>query len=140
MSEANINTLMTLWASSLVELGQSPPFANADDLHDVIDSTTLGDAPWHSFFVRYNGEIPSHDPPPWMTSKYEVWFRDPHDVMRNIFSNPDFKNEIDYTCYREFTVGGERCYKDFMSGNWAWRHSVSFSQYLLATILTHSRI
>ncbi|KAK7684398.1 hypothetical protein QCA50_012345 [Cerrena zonata] len=123
MSESDTNTLMTLWAASLVETGQPPPFANADDLRDVIDATTLGDAPWHSFSVVYNGNNPHRDPPPWTTAEFEVFYRDPHVVIQNLFSNPDFDGEIDYTPYREFSVGGKRRYQDFMSGNWAWRHA-----------------
>ncbi|KAK7684225.1 hypothetical protein QCA50_012549 [Cerrena zonata] len=58
-----------------------------------------------------------------MTVEYEVWFRDPHLVFQNIFSNPGLKDEVDYACYHQFSVGGERRYQTFMSGNWAWRHS-----------------
>ena len=55
--EGNINTLLMLWAASLVKSGQSPPFANADDLHSVIDATVISDAPWLSFSVIYNRDI-----------------------------------------------------------------------------------
>ena len=126
MSKGDVDTLLMLWATSLVESNQLPPFANADDLHDVIDATTLGDAPWHTFSVRYNGNAPNQETPPWMSADYQVWYRDPHVVLQNMFANPDFKEEIDYTCYREFSADGKRRYGNFMSGNLAWRHSVSF--------------
>ncbi|KAK7677154.1 hypothetical protein QCA50_019863 [Cerrena zonata] len=123
MSAGDIDTLMMLWSSSLLESNHSPPFANTSDLHNVIDATTLGDAPWNSFSVCYNGAIPSQNPPPWMTVDYEVFYRDPHVIIQNLFSNPDLDGEMDYVPYREFSVGGDRRYKDFMSGNWSWRHA-----------------
>jgi len=59
-----------------------------------------------------------------MTAKYQVWFRDPRKVIRNILANPDLVNDIDYIPYRDFE-DGKRRYCDFMSGDWAWKQCVS---------------
>ncbi|KAK7677769.1 hypothetical protein QCA50_019321 [Cerrena zonata] len=123
ISKGNTDTLLMLWSTSLLEADRPPPFANTDDLHNVIDATTLGDAPWLSFAVNYNGTVPPQNPPPWMTADYEVFYRDPHVIIQNLFANPDFDGEMDYVPYREFNIGGDRRYKDFMSANWAWRHA-----------------
>jgi len=60
-----------------------------------------------------------------MDQTYDVWYHDPHVVIKNIFSNMDFDGEIDYVPYRDFLEDGSRRYKDFMSGDWAWEQVVS---------------
>jgi hypothetical protein len=55
-----------------------------------------------------------------------VWFRDPREIIQDMISNPDFKDEVDYSAKRVFGAAGKREWKDFMSGNWAWEQSVRF--------------
>lgn len=117
---------MDLWNATIpAESGQSPPFASAQDMYSTIDSTALGDIPWESFTVSYNGELPEANVPPWMTAEYTVWFRDPRQMLRDQLANPDFKDEIDFSPKRVFDKSGKRKYKDLMSGNWAWKQAVS---------------
>lgn len=107
--------------------GKPPPFSDAVDMYNVIDSISLGDAQWHSFSASYTGTIPETNAPSWMSAKYDVWCRNPRDVVRNLLSNPDFKNDFDYAPFRDYDVDGTRQYHNLMSGNWAWRHAVCFS-------------
>lgn len=107
--------------------GAAPPFADCADMHEVIDSVPLGDAPWIAFTAQYTGPIPDSEVPTWMTAKYDIWCRDPRTVLRNMLANPDFKDEINYSPYQEYDKDGERQYNNLMSGNWAWRHAVSHS-------------
>ena len=60
-----------------------------------------------------------------MTAKHTVWFRDPRLLVRNILSNPDFKDTFDASPYQEHNTDGNHQYHDFMLGNWAWRHVAS---------------
>ncbi|KAH9946456.1 hypothetical protein B0H21DRAFT_693696 [Amylocystis lapponica] len=98
MSKAHVNELMDLWATSMLPFGGQPPFANSTDMYTVIDTIQHGDAPWQSFSARYTGDIPSGDleAPPWMTSDYQIWCRDPLTVARNMLANPDFDGEFNY--------------------------------------------
>lgn len=89
MSDNNINELMEILALCHWELAQydinenpSPPFVNARDLYNVIDATELGDIPWQGFAVTYDGEVPDN-PLNWMSTLYEVWFRNPFLVMES---------------------------------------------------------
>lgn len=125
MSAGNINSLLDIWASSLPP-DTDPPFADHEDLYNVIDATEVGDAPWKSFTMQYNGELGEGDDiPSWKTKKYEVWYRDPGTVLRNQLGNPDFKGEMDFAPKRVFNLDGDkREYCDFMSGNWAWKQAV----------------
>jgi len=54
MSAKNINTLLDLWAATLLKHHDSPPFANHSDLYETIDSTPLGSVLWQSFSLTYN--------------------------------------------------------------------------------------
>jgi hypothetical protein len=63
-----------------------------------------------------------------MEAKYEVWFRDPLLVVRNMLANPDFDGEIDYAPFKEFNDDGKRGFQDFISGDWAWRQAVGLSR------------
>ena len=93
MSTRNINTLLDLWAATLLKHNDTPPYANHTDLLDTIDYTPLGDVPWQSFSLNYNGEFPD-DAPSWMTLTFNVWFRDPHLVAKKIIGNPDYGNQF----------------------------------------------
>jgi hypothetical protein len=124
MSAGHIDTLLSLWATSLLKHGDEPPFSNHAELYNTIDSTPLGDVPWEVFNLKYDGALPENEVPSWMTSKYDVWFRDPRSVLRNVLSNPDFDGEFDYAPYQEYDVSGNHRFQDFMSGNWAWKQAV----------------
>ncbi|KAG1895801.1 uncharacterized protein F5891DRAFT_1130500 [Suillus fuscotomentosus] len=119
MSAGQINRLLDLWASTLAKHNDRPPFADHRDLYTVIDSSPFGDVKWQCFMVAYDGERPEN-PKPWMDDKYDVWFRDPREVTRNMLANSAYANEFDYRPYREYsTENDQRQWKDFMSGDWA---------------------
>ncbi|KAF8811770.1 hypothetical protein BYT27DRAFT_7252477 [Phlegmacium glaucopus] len=107
-------------AASLHENAGQLPFANHDDAYGAIDAIPCGGEPWSSFSVRYSGELPEGEAPPWMLTPYDVHFCDPRTVLRNQLSNPDFKDEVDYTLLREYGPKNKRIWSNFMSGNWAW--------------------
>jgi hypothetical protein len=123
MSAGDIDTLLELWAASLLEAGGTAPFTNHRHLYKMIDSAKLGDVPWQKFNMVYDGEVPSLKPPSWMTAKFQVWFRDPHIVVKDMLGNTEFDGEMDTTPYRDYDDMG-RQYQNFMSGNWAWTQAV----------------
>ena len=136
MSAPNINTLLDLWASTLLKHNEPPPFANHMDLYNTIDSTPLGDVAWQSFSLRYNGdEVPEGTVPQWMTSEYEVWFRDPHTIVKHMIDNPDYNHHVDVAPVRIFNSNGIREYQNFMSGDWAWEEAVSSIFFFILTSL-----
>jgi Plavaka transposase len=129
MSASHINTLLDLWAASLRKHNATPPFANSSDLYNTIDSAPLGDVPWQSFSLCYNGELLGDNLPPsqWMLSEYDVWFRDPHVIVKNMIDNPDYNHQFDTTPVRDFDHNGKRKYQHFMSGDWAWDEAASLT-------------
>lgn len=125
ISAGSINALMDLWAATLLPHDDVPPFSDHKDLHETIDSTKLGDAPWESFTVKYTGPRPDRDVPSWMTDKHIVWYHDPQTVIQNMLSNPDFEGQFDYAPKCELDGDGKRRWQDFMSGDWAWEQAAS---------------
>ncbi|KAG2121976.1 hypothetical protein DEU56DRAFT_873692 [Suillus clintonianus] len=129
MSAGDINILLDLWAATLLKYDDKPPFADCHDLHRTIDNTPLGDVKWQSFKVRYTGEKPTSDVPPWMDQSHDVWYRDPHEVIQGMLGNPDYEKEMDYRPFREFSADGDkRQWQDFMSGDWAWNQADIISE------------
>ncbi|KAG2050282.1 hypothetical protein BDR06DRAFT_984068 [Suillus hirtellus] len=119
-SAKQIDTLLDLWAASLIKHNDTPPFTGHRDLYDTIDATPLGDIPWKTFSMSYNGAKSLHDIPPWMDATYDVWFRDPHLLLHDMLGNPDFDGEMEYVPYWDYTAEDKRCFKNFFSGDWAW--------------------
>jgi len=127
MSASHINTLLDLWAASLIEVGRPALFSDHKQMYQTIDNTELGDVKWQSFVVKYTGDQ-GGDPAPWMNDHYDVWFRDPREVVRNMLANPNFADDMDYRPFREYdTKTSTRHWQDFMSGDWAWRQAVSIA-------------
>lgn len=60
-----------------------------------------------------------------MTTKYEVWYGNPLEVMEGQLGNPEFADHLDYTAKEVKGQGGNWLYVDLMSGEWAWEQSVS---------------
>ena len=129
MSAANIDMLCTLWAASLNESDADPPFAGHCDLYNTIDAIPVGGVPWQSATFTYDGprpELPGGvESPKWMESEYEIWFRDPRLLFKNMLGNHDFHGSFDYAPYRQYDKKGIRRYEHFMSGDWAWKQAVS---------------
>jgi hypothetical protein len=124
LSKKRVNRLFELTAATLVPHGVPPPISDHTDLLRQIDSIPLGNVPWECFCLSYDGPLPeTAHVPEWMTTEYEIWFRDPRAVIKGILSNPEFDGHIDYSAYREFE-DSQRRYCNMMSGDWTWRQSV----------------
>lgn len=137
MSGSNISNLMELWgAYSALRDPQdtSPlnisPFSNHRDMYSTIDAIPIGDVPWQSATLSFDGHMPDN-PPSWMTAGHTIWFRDPRLLFKKMLENPDFKDFFDYAPYREYDTHDQRCYKNFMSGDWAWKQAVSACSFFL---------
>jgi hypothetical protein len=81
MSAGNIDDLLDMWAESMMESGEDPPFKSHGHVYETIDATQHGDAPWNCLVVTYNGE--ASDPcPSWQMDEWEVFYRDPDLVLK----------------------------------------------------------
>ncbi|KIK20423.1 hypothetical protein PISMIDRAFT_105855, partial [Pisolithus microcarpus 441] len=130
MPARKIDTLLDIWATSLIGSGGQPLFTNHTDLYCVIDSTHIGDIKWDSFTIQYTGKEQYSAPTPWMSDGYEVWYCDPCEVIHNILASPDFTDKLDYVPYQEYDVSNdERHWQDFMLGDWAWEQAVCNSSH-----------
>ena len=129
LSKKKVDRLLELWAAALIPHGVVPPISNHMDLLRQVDSIPHGSVPWESFCLSYDGPQPeTARPPEWKVTEYEVWFRNPRDVIKGILANPELDGHIDYSAYREFE-DSQRRYCNVMSGDWAWRQSVCYVAY-----------
>lgn len=119
MSGASIDLLSQLWRASIVNHGVPPEDINLyqrnSSLLATIDSTPVGDVCWQGFTMSYDGPRPLNAPPEWMTTTHDIWYRDPRELVRNILANRDFDGEFD--------AKKRRRWRDFMSGDWAWKEA-----------------
>ena len=126
MSGSNINELLEFWALSVMEHGidSTAPYESCHSLYATIDAIQDGDAPWQCLSVNSaHDDIPEHAPS-WQRQEYEVWYRDPDVVIRNMLDNPDFASQFDAAPYIATDTKSKRRWTDFMSGHFAWRRSV----------------
>ncbi|KAI6104119.1 hypothetical protein F5141DRAFT_1189673 [Pisolithus sp. B1] len=99
MPAKKIDALLDIWAASLLEL----------DLYSVIDNTCIGSIKWENFTIWYTGEEQGNNP---------------HEVIHNILTNSGLTRELDYVPYHEYNaLNDQRCWVDFMSGDWAWEQA-----------------
>ena len=126
LSQKKIDRILELWAATLIPHGDSAPITNHLDLHQQIDAVGLGDIQWEHTHLKYEGPLPETTRhPEWKTTEYDIWYRNPRQVIKNILARPDLSGHVDYAAYQEFD-DEKRQYGNMMSGDWAWRQSVCF--------------
>ncbi|KAH9954878.1 hypothetical protein BGW80DRAFT_1439609 [Lactifluus volemus] len=121
MSASNVDMLMDLWEIFMDGSGVSAPFRSHQHMHAVIDSSPLGDVPWQCLTTGFSEDI-TRDAPNWQQMAYEVWFRDPNEVIRVMLDNHDFSGQFDVCPYIELDVNNKRRWANVMSANIAWNH------------------
>ncbi|KAI6045507.1 hypothetical protein EDC04DRAFT_2598803 [Pisolithus marmoratus] len=86
---------------------------NADEQDELIKLAGLG------------GQDGQDEPnAPWMFDVYDVWYRDPCQVIHNLLGCTNIKDEMDFVPYQEFNaMNKQRHWEDFMSGDWAWEEA-----------------
>ncbi|KAH9007749.1 hypothetical protein EDB84DRAFT_1252499, partial [Lactarius hengduanensis] len=124
ISAPNIDTILNLWTQSMSDFagGASVPFKNHEEMHAVIDSSTLGDVPWECILTGPPDSI-DETAPSWMQRTYEVWYRNPDAVISTMLGNPSFEGQFDLRAYIDLKANGTRLWNNVMSGNIAWRNS-----------------
>ncbi|KAL0058867.1 hypothetical protein AAF712_014428 [Marasmius tenuissimus] len=127
-SKDDVNELLDIWRLDCrTRFGvDAAPLESHRELLSMIDSIKAGDAPWICY--ETSTEDSENDTPEYKRTKYQVWYRNPDTVISNILSNPDFANEFDAAPYVHLNNEGKRRVSDFMSGNFAFRHSTMISE------------
>ncbi|KAI6008314.1 hypothetical protein F5J12DRAFT_905371 [Pisolithus orientalis] len=116
-----INTLLEIWATSLLKLGGNPLFTNHMDLYHVIDSMSVGTVKWENFKITYKHKRDGQDELDEQDKVIELGGPDPCQVIHNLLGHADIKDEMDFVPYQEFdATSDQRHWEDFMLGNWAW--------------------
>jgi len=90
MLAGNMNKLFNIWEVSLVPFDAPPPFTNANDMYETINSTPYDDLQWQSFTIHYNlhnDPFSADAPTAWKTAEYDGWFCDPGKLIHNMLAN-----------------------------------------------------
>ncbi|KAH9006191.1 hypothetical protein EDB86DRAFT_3061299 [Lactarius hatsudake] len=127
MLEGDVDALLDIVERS----NGSVPFSDYTVLYAAIDGLAVGDVPWQSFTVQFNGELGDdvdETQPKWMSDMHEVFYRDPHLIVRGMITNPDYEGSMDFGLYRAFDKDGTRVYEHMMSGDWAWEQATKIAQ------------
>jgi hypothetical protein len=103
-----IDNTMHLWSATHIGTERTSPFKNHKDMYNKIDRIPLGDMPWKSFSLQYDGEKPADHVPSWMNETYQICYRDPRMVIHGMLAQPDFKDNMDYVPYRKFDSKTEK--------------------------------
>ncbi|KAF9645830.1 hypothetical protein BDM02DRAFT_3130787 [Thelephora ganbajun] len=112
LSQGIINKLLETWSATLIPYGDLPPITDHQDLHTQINAIKLGNVPWRSYTAQYQWLRPESGPiPEWMEAQYQLWYRNPRQVIHHIFANPEFASGIDYAPHHDFQDE---------NGDWAW--------------------
>jgi len=99
------------------------PFKNHEEMHATIDVSRLGDVPWQCMVTDIAEDV--DDRTPWTQMRYKIWYCNPDSVVSNMLDNPDFDRQFDTCAYIELDADQNRRWSNVMSGNIAWRRSVS---------------
>ena len=137
MPEHQIDDLLQIWARTLPPEAD-PLFTSARNLYSTLDAIDLSEARWQSFSLSYNPKDGDSVNAPWKSNEYDVWYRDPLDVLKGQLSNRDFANEMDFA--PKIVIDQEkrtRRYQDFMSGEWAWEQAVCIRVIMTGATLTY---
>ncbi|KAH9013947.1 hypothetical protein EDB85DRAFT_2076528 [Lactarius pseudohatsudake] len=127
MSEGGVDKLLNIFERS----SGNVPFSDHTDLYVTIDGLTVGDVPWQSFTVCYVGELSDdigESQPKWMSDVHEVFYRDPHLIVRGMLTNPDYEGGMDFGPYRAFDNDGTCVYEHMMGGDWAWEQATEIAR------------
>jgi len=122
LSASKVDTLLDLWTQSLSEFSAPGPMKDHRELHALINLSTLGNVPWQCMATKVNKNKGAS---PWSQTIYEVWYRNPEIVVSNMLANPDFDGQFDVRPFIDLDEHHKRRWGNVMSGNIAWRHSVS---------------
>ncbi|KAI6008460.1 hypothetical protein EDC04DRAFT_2871492 [Pisolithus marmoratus] len=125
MLASQINTLLKIWATSLIELGGNPLFANHTDLYHVIDSMSVGAVKWENFKITYKCKHQDGQNADEQDELIELaGLGGPCQVIHNLLRCTNIKDEMDFIPYQEFNaMNKQRHWEDFMLGDWAWEEA-----------------
>ncbi|KAI6141325.1 hypothetical protein BKA82DRAFT_28768 [Pisolithus tinctorius] len=109
MPAKKIDTLLEIWATSLLALCGEPLFANQKDLYRVIDSTSVGEMDKAAIWLLGCSTV----------TMYGIKIHVKSSTMSLLAIG-----RIDYVPYWEYdSTNNQRRWEDFMSGAWAWNEA-----------------
>jgi hypothetical protein len=129
--------LLQIWARTLPP-DQDSLFTSARDMYSTLDAIDLAEIRWQSFSLSFKAQDGDNVDARWKSKEYDVWYRDPREVLKAQLANRNFEKEMDFA--PKIVIDKEkrtRRYQDFMSGEWAWEQAVCIGMNLTGVELIH---
>lgn len=97
-----------------------PSFHNKDAFFSAIDALP-GGVDWQCQDICLTGDVPNQDGE-LPSENLELWFRDPLECIRELISNPTFKDDLHYAPERRFVdpEEGIQVTDEMWTGQWWW--------------------
>jgi hypothetical protein len=89
LPQAQVDILMKLWAVSMFQHGNVPPFDSNEDLLSVINSIHKGVIPWEEAEIDFSSTATASSPS-YLWDKYKIYFHDPHQLLLCMLQNKEF--------------------------------------------------
>jgi hypothetical protein len=119
-----IDKALDHWARCVLPFGGVAPWKNSSELYATIDAINLGNLPWKTYKVQYQGPFPPSIPPKWMTQTYELCTCDSCQVLHHQLGTTAFKDNINLSPYRQFDNTYQQTWSNLMSADWTWAQAV----------------
>lgn len=117
--------LLLLWLTKRQLKGNPPSFSSSRSLLQKIDGLPSGPK-WEHLVFSIKGKGVDGDGT-MVTETVDLWRRDPVECIKELFSNPAFKDRCQYAPRKAFTnrSRNERVYGEMWMGKWWWKTQVS---------------
>ncbi|KDQ60528.1 hypothetical protein JAAARDRAFT_191902 [Jaapia argillacea MUCL 33604] len=119
-SEGSINKAIEWWAAALLKHEDFLPWTSVQELYETIDNIQMGNTPWKTYKIHYEGPLPP-ETPKWMTETYKLVTRDALQLIQNQLLTTDFKKDVTPVPYQQFDKEGQQVWSNLMSGDWAYK-------------------
>ncbi|KAG6835316.1 hypothetical protein H0H93_002760 [Arthromyces matolae] len=127
-SKSEILEALDLWLASVTPYGGDIPWTTAQEMYTTIDAIEHGLSTWKTVKIRYQGPIPEHNPPQWMTQTYELCTQNARSLLHHQMSKTEFKDSFNPAPYMQFNKNGERIFSNLFSGDWVQKQSRMISK------------
>ncbi|KIM51190.1 hypothetical protein SCLCIDRAFT_33649 [Scleroderma citrinum Foug A] len=123
MPANQIDMLLEIWSTSLLESDGNPLFTDHTDLYRVIDGMSVGEVKWENFKITFKRKQDGQDRQDKVIelAQGSQDGQDDQDEPKAPLMSDVYDDEMDFVPYWEFdATNDQRHWEDFMLGDWAW--------------------
>jgi hypothetical protein len=120
-----LSLMLNLLITSKTQKQTQPSFENKNDFLAKIDALPQG-YDWRLDTLKLEGDL-CDDEGARQSENVELWYRDPIDCIRELISNPAFRESLRYAPEKMFAEeeGNEEVFNEMWTAEWWWKVQVS---------------